>query len=472
VRFPRSLEDLKLMVNEIKILSTQLTPAEIELFAARMWQIFTSCRDRRLADGQKISWWDYLDAGSQSKMYQELIARGLSQALVAANPKLANTFVLGDIIAADLLAVGLPGKSFDRVLNGPTNDSWIEPWLNYLRSRGVQYYLNHELVGFECDTEIRAALVRSDGQTARITGDYYLAAVPVEVMRRILLPDATTVDGVTVYKNVLKADPTLASILTLGKSVAWMNGLMFYLKQDIPIVRGHIWMPGTPWALTAISEPQLWPRVNMSDRGDGKALGLISVVISDWDSPGLDCPRARICSSEQIKKQVWEQMKRSLNSSAGVILRDEDLYAAYLDPDIHLPSIENTNAEPLYISALNTWYLQPEAHTAIPNLFLASDYVHTNIQLATMEGANEAARQAVNSIIDRSGVCAPYCKLETLLDPDPFFVFRLYDQYRFDHGLPWSPEPPLLIKLLEQLVLMVLELFARIANFFAQVFGA
>ena len=41
--------------------------------------------------------------------------------------------------------------------------------------------------------------------------------------------------------------------------------------------------------------------------------------------------------------------------------------------------------------------------TAIPNLFLASDYVQTFTDLATMEGANEAARRAVNGILERAG---------------------------------------------------------------------
>jgi hypothetical protein len=32
-----------------------------------------------------------------------------------------------------------------------------------------------------------------------------------------------------------------------------------------------------------------------------------------------------------------------------------------------------------------------------------TDYVQTNIDLATMEGANESARSAVNALLDASG---------------------------------------------------------------------
>ena len=60
---------------------------------------------------------------------------------------------------------------------------------------------------------------------------------------------------------------------------------------------------------------------------------------------------------------------------------------------------------------MDSWRLRPEAATAIPNLFLASDYVRTHTDLATMEGANEAARRAVNAILDaRAATPAPRCR--------------------------------------------------------------
>ena len=55
------------------------------------------------------------------------------------------------------------------------------------------------------------------------------------------------------------------------------------------------------------------------------------------------------------------------------------------------------------MNLIDTWRLRPEAVTKIPNLFLASDYVRTDTDLATMEAANEAARRAVNGILEASG---------------------------------------------------------------------
>ena len=70
---------------------------------------------------------------------------------------------------------------------------------------------------------------------------------------------------------------------------------------------------------------------------------------------------------------------------------------AFLDPAIEFPNpTEAANLEPLLVNTANSWEDRPDAVTRIPNLFLASDYVRTHTDLATMEGANEAARRAVN----------------------------------------------------------------------------
>jgi hypothetical protein len=60
--------------------------------------------------------------------------------------------------------------------------------------------------------------------------------------------------------------------------------------------------------------------------------------------------------------------------------------------------------------------VRPEAGTAIPNLVLASDYVKTHTNLATMEGANEAARRAVNAILERSGSTAGKSEIWPLVE--------------------------------------------------------
>jgi len=97
-----------------------------------------------------------------------------------------------------------------------------------------------------------------------------------------------------------------------------------------------------------------------------------------------------------------------------------------------------TNAEPLLVNYVDTWRLRPDAVTSIRNFFLASDYVRTYTDIATMEAANEAARRAVNGVLAASSSDAPVCQIWNLHEPEVLAPLRAYDRERFERGLPWD----------------------------------
>ena len=154
---------------------------------------------------------------------------------------------------------------------------------------------------------------------------------------------------------------------------------------------------------------------------------------------------AKACSLDEIKTEVWEELKKSLNVGGKTILKDENLHSWFLDPDIVIfddptnpEPTKKTNREPLLVNYINTWDLRPDAHMRIPNLFLASDYVRTYTDLATMEAANEAARRAVNCIIDAADAKASYCQLWQLHEPFVLAPWRSHDLTRYQRRLPWN----------------------------------
>jgi uncharacterized protein with NAD-binding domain and iron-sulfur cluster len=92
--------------------------------------------------------------------------------------------------------------------------------------------------------------------------------------------------------------------------------------------------------------------------------------------------------------------------------------------------------EPVLINTAGSWADRPEAATAVPNLFLAADYVRTAIDLATMEGANEAARRAVNGLLDAAGSDAERCRLYEPHRPLELAPWRWLDARRYRRGRP------------------------------------
>jgi uncharacterized protein with NAD-binding domain and iron-sulfur cluster len=425
---PSTVPELFTLVSDLGSLFGReigIPPEDFAFFGERIWQILTSCSERRMEEYEKVGWWEFVGAEQRSDDYQKLFGIGCTRSVVAAQAKLASTKTIGDMFVQYFFNLAEPGISADRVLNGSTNDVWIDPWLTYLRRRGVDYQLNTRVRSIEMDGGVVGGVtVEHDRTVSEVSADYYVAALPIEVMATI------------VSDQMVRADPSLANIFPLSRNTAWMNGIQFYLDDDAPIGRGHQIYLDSPWALTSVSQAQFWPEVDLSRFGDGNIRGVISVDISDWDTPGLNGKSARECTRREIRDEVWDQLKRSLNVHGADVLEDEDLVHWYLD--LAVDPLLRTNAEPLFVNLVDTWRLRPGAVTAIPNLFLAADYVQTFTDLATMEAANEAARRAVNGILEHLGLDAPPCRLWNLHEPELLEAWRANDRARYRQGLPWD----------------------------------
>ncbi|MFC5450388.1 hydroxysqualene dehydroxylase [Paenibacillus aestuarii] len=429
-----TLADFKVVLKDLFDSRLGLSMADMEQYADKLWQVMTSCEQRIQEEYNLIDWWTFIQAQEQSEAFQKIFA-GFTKTLVACQSKVANTMTVGPVAVQMTLDITTPGTSFVRLLNGPTNDRWIYPWLTYLQDKGLEYRLTAKVESIDCeDGVIRSATISENGHTYQAEADYFIAAFPVEVMAGF------------VSEPMIQADPSLEGIVKLKDCVAWMNGIQYYLKEDVTMTHGHVIYLDAPWSLTSVSQKQFWPGVNLSDYGDGEVKGILSVDISDWESPGILYGKpAMECTAEEIKEEVWAQMKKSLNVDGEVILEDDVLHSWFLDPDIHFENPHSVvNMEPLLINKVGTWELRPEAYTAIPNLFLASDYVRTNTNLATMEGANEAARRAVNAILQKDGFSAnDMCEIWEmykfdLAGFDVLSPWRKHDQHRYDKGLPWD----------------------------------
>src|SRR5581483_9959781 len=223
----------------------------------------------------------------------------------------------------------------------------------------------------------------------------------------------------------------------------WMNGIQFYLAKDEPLVNGHVIYLDSPWALTSISQRQFWTKIDLAQFGDGRVNGILSVDISDWETPGVVFGKpARECTAEEIKEEVWTQLKHHLNDSGATPIDDGNLVEWFLDPDIEFPNPSAaTNAEPLLINTAGSLQFRPEAQVELSNFFVASDYVRTYTDIACMEAANEAARRAVNCLLLASGSTAQPAQLWPLDEPAFLKPFQEIDRIRFSLRLPHHLPP-------------------------------
>lgn len=279
--------------------------------------------------------------------------------------------------------------------------------------------------------------------------DYFVFALPVEQMayhvNRSL--QATTFD------------PDLLKIVELSRHLDWMAGIQFYLNERVNLGKGHIVAMDSEWGLTAIEQVQLWDDLKTFPK---EVKAVLSVDIAAWDRRGRFVNKeAYNCSDDEIAEEVWRELIAVLSNDRGPQrLRESMLVRSHEPPKVFKKGVNymiddsivdvcdrrkqgayerarsarasatpdrpdpygdampymwgprlRFNVEPLLVNRIGSDALRPNAKTKISNMFLASDYVRTETDLACMEGANEAARRAVNALLEVSGSPEQPCEL-------------------------------------------------------------
>lgn len=422
----------------------RVDPRDMVRFVKKVLRYMTSCRERRAEAYEETSWWGFLGGDTYTHEFQRYI-RAVPRIMVAMDPQRGSARTIGNISMQLIADYGAEGVHNDRTLMGPTTEAWIAPWQSYLAARGVRFHLDRRVLGFDFDARAgRITGARASGEAASIEADFYVLAVPLEVAVELVTDPMAAFDPeLAKLKEVREKGLADASEVTEGgsdKMLDWMVGLQFFLREDVELIAGHVFYPDSPWALSSISQAQYWKSSGLFREryGDGSVGGVLSVDISDWNREGVLFKKpAKRCTAEEIRREVWEQLKRGLNLPTKQILDDEHLAYWNLDQDIRFPedgSAAPANTSPLLVHPPGSWRLRPTADTGVENLVLASDYVQTETNLACMEGANEAARRAVNAILRQDGYIGAACKLWDLEEDAMFDRAKWLDKIAYTRG--------------------------------------
>src|SRR3954451_21407557 len=330
-------------------------PHELAFFVERVMVFLTSCDERRFGQWEHVSWWDFIKAEGKSEEYRKVLARGLTRAVVAAKERKASTRTIGNM--GEAFVYNFQGRGNDgapdRVLDLPTNEAWIDPWIALLRKRGVRFHVGHAVDGLDvAHGRVVAARARDrHGRRRFVEADWFVSAMPAERAGRLW------------SRDVLRLDPRLKLMDELF--VDWMNGIQFYLRKPLNIVRGHMTFIDAPWALTALTQGQFWAERKFTrDYGDGRVVDCLSVDISDWDTPGIVYRKpAKRCTRPQVAKEVFAQMKAHLEDTGDSYLPRGILHSWFLDPGIRWDPARgrNRNATPLLVNTVGSWEKRPQA---------------------------------------------------------------------------------------------------------------
>ncbi|MDP1978306.1 FAD-dependent oxidoreductase [Undibacterium sp.] len=383
-----------------------------------VFTMLTSSDERRFGEFENISAWDYFQAPSRSEAYQKYVINAVTRTLVAC--RAADMSARSNVVVGIQLLSDIYRSCADRVLNGPTSEVWIAPWVTHLQHLGVEFIQGVSVENVLWDGDAARALQLSDG--TELAADHFILALPLEALQSIS------------NEEMLARAPSLARLDEL--KTEWMNGILFYLGQDIELNHGHTIFLDAPWALTSLCQQRFWPR-GLKQYSDGTVRGILSVCISDFDAPGEYIRKpAKDCTPAEIQEEVWQQILAHLAPADRAELEAAVVIACSIDPSLRWTEQGMQNDAPLFVNTAGSWAARPEVDIGISNLFVSGDFVRTATDVATMESANESARHAVNRILDLTASSAARCQLFPLEEPTALTPLKVIDRLRFEAGLP------------------------------------
>jgi uncharacterized protein with NAD-binding domain and iron-sulfur cluster len=428
-RKPRTPDDFRRALAGIYRVGGSLS--DLARYLGAHLHYLSACDGRRDTELEGKSWAQFIGAaqpGRYSEAFREVLL-ACTRTMVAMDAERGSSRTVGRVSSL-LLADSFVDCDLDRTMMGPTTECWIEPWAAQLERWGVKLHFGRRISRLELSGgRITGAWWRdSDGVQWPIDAEIFVLAVPLEVAHRLVTP------------ALAAADPALARLagMDVGQATSWMTGAQFFLREDVPLCEGHLFFPRSPWSITAISQGQFWDRGKRGMRryGDGQLRGILSVDISSCFVPDQDGQRLVDCRSrEEILRRVLDQILAALDLRTRRQLQ-RSVFAAHLDQDLRVGPHGVQNAGRLLVHPPGSWHQRPGAVLAIPNLFLAADYVRTSVDLASMEGANEAGRRAARGVCDLLGLDAQTVKLFDYGALDRFAALRGVDHWLHQAGLP------------------------------------
>jgi len=369
---------------------TNVPEADVARFGQAMLSYMISCNERRLAVHERQSFWDFLGGDSYSDVFKKYIAT--TRFMVAMDPKKGSARTVATKAVQILTDFFRNGTHTDGVLDGPTTERWLEPWQRELTRAGVKFHFGKAVSELMLAGGRLGGARLASGEVVR--ADHYVLALPLD-RAAPLVTDA-----------IADLDPALAALRRIGGATEWMVGAQYFLSERLDVCNGHVAYPDSAWSLSSVCQGQFW-KDGVSGYGDGTVKDILSVDISHWDavSPRTGKTARQCTSADQVLDEVWAQLADALTLDRRMVV------ARHLDENVAFGPAGATNPTPLLVHPPGSWFDRPPADLTIDNLFLASDYVKTNTDLASMEGANEAARRAVNAILDTEGSTETPCRI-------------------------------------------------------------
>ena len=244
----------------------------------------------------------------------------------------------------------------DRVLNAPTNEAWIDPWVTCCASWAC------------ASTWARRSRRSTSARPGRVRARVDRRGRPHDRGRLVRLRDAGRARAQALVERGPRRRPVARAD---GRALRRLDERHPVLPgEKVDIVRGHVTFVDAPWALTALTRRSSGPSATSRATTATARPSTASRSTSPTGTrPGSSTASpAKLCTRDEIADEVWAQIKAHLEDNGEDVLPDDIVDSWFLDPAIRVDPKRgrNRNDEPLLVNTVGSWEKRPTARHRDP----------------------------------------------------------------------------------------------------------
>lgn len=394
-----------------------ITPKDKQILLQRFLQAETSSPSRLREEASRMTWQQYIDSDQLSPTAYTWAVKALAPFLGVDCYQVSASAVLN--IIQNAFWQKNPGDL--KVLDGPTNDYFIDPWVAALKKQGVTFLLQTTITELIFNTEQThiTEVKTASGQVLPCQ----------EVICSLSLPGAATLVQHTLP---LHSHEQYRNIITLSqRGYQKMVGVQCYFTAVIEVPDTALYLPQSPWQLVIEPQGKVWrlTRPFAETYGNGQCQDLWSIGLDDPYTVGTSIAKPWTqCSVTELQQEIWHQILTysSLGdtaTSAKKPLRELGISRMALWPT---PVVK-------YSPNVHTAFLRPPIEPGpIQNLYFGAAYAQVPLEMHRMETAVDAGVRAAYAVMKNQRITFTNRSLPTLSSP-----WWLRPLQKIDH-IAWS----------------------------------
>lgn len=315
------------------------------------------------------------------------------------------------------------------VMKRPTTEAWFNPWIIYLKNKGLILYLNSELKTIELShNKVMRCQVNDDyiGQT----NDIFIFCINPFEFKTVL------------YNSGIlnEAYPELYKFKYLVENESHSQpsfSLLFNKKINLPQQNLCFIFPDSEFNITLYPQDNFFEAIDLPTN-----TSLWSGTVCEANRSGKLYNKSAIeLTIAQLKNEIIHQIMRSAELNQLI-----EEYNSYKFEDLHIVKSEiwyewhygDSNklvtTNPKWVNTLKTYKFRPNYKTNILNLYLGGAHCNTSTDIWSMEGAVESGKSITKKIINSNNTENSMVQYHN--SPSYMIPFQLLDNILYTLRLP------------------------------------